>query len=356
MIDNLNRQILLASRPSGSPGLENFRLKTAERPKLGEGEVLLRTKWLSIEPYMRVAMEGLIMDLQGAKGPPGSRLGWTAQHILTGVGVGEPMGGATIAEVVESRDSRFAEGDVVLSYNGWQEFAIADGENMLKLDDDLPYTVHLGVLGVPGLTAYAGIDAVGQPKPGDVVVVSAAAGAVGSVAAQIALAQGARVIGIVSGDQKVRYLQDELGLHGAIDRLAPDFADQLAKACPEGVDIFVDCAGGAVFWATFPLIKDRGRIVILGVASKYAGTPQESALETTDFLESVFMRRLTITTSYWFERVHLEPEFHRDVSAWIKGGKFKYKEHIVDGLENAPQALLDVLRGKNDGKMIVRVS
>jgi NADPH-dependent curcumin reductase CurA len=219
MAAGINRQILLKSRPDGAPGPDNFELVRREVPEPAEGEVLIRTRYLSLDPYMRGRMSA-------------------AKSYAKPVEVGEPMVGGTVGEIVASRHAKFAVGDIVLGYGGWQDYALSGGVGVRKLDPAAaPVTTALGVLGMPGMTAYAGLLEIGRPKPGETVAVAAASGAVGSVVGQIAKIKGCRAVGIAGGPDKCRYVVDELGFDACVDHRAPDFARQLEAACPAGIDV-----------------------------------------------------------------------------------------------------------------------
>lgn len=362
-----NRQVILARRPAERlPSQDDFRVIDAELAPLGENEVMVKTEWLSIEPYMRAGMNGRILQSIQDEGDrwSGSRLGWIAACIQQGVEIGEVMQGTTVGSVVQSRNPRFREGDTVLGYGGWQQYHVDDGRRLRVLKTDgIPARAALGVLGVPGMTAYAGMKDIGYPAAGQTVVVSAALGAVGSVAAQIALIAGARTVGIASGQEKCRYLVEQLGLDSAVDRKSPDFPDALRAACPNGIDLYVENGGSSTFQAAFPLLNERARVQILGMISGYSrvnstvdmGPDNREALQGSDIALAVQMKRLTMKGTYWFERIELEDEFVDDVTTWIEAGSFQYREHVVENVENAPQALIDVLSGRNLGKMLVRV-
>ena len=247
----VNRRIVLAARPHGEPKPEHFRLEEGRTPVPKAGEVLLRTRWLSLDPYMRGRMSA-------------------AKSYAKPVELGDTMVGQTVSEVVASENPAFAEGDLVLSNSGWQEFAISDGRDLRRLDPaDGPPSQFLGILGMPGMTAYTGLLEIGRPRPGETVVVAAAAGPVGSLVGQIARIKGARAVGIAGGAEKCAYLTETLGFDAAVDHRAGDFAEALARACPDGIDVYFENVGGAVFDAVLPLFNDFARMPVCGLVADY---------------------------------------------------------------------------------------
>jgi NADPH-dependent curcumin reductase CurA len=339
MPNRTNRKIVLASRPEGAPQPGNFRLEESPAPEPREGEVLLRTLWLSLDPYMRGRMSA-------------------ARSYAKPVDVGEPMVGGTVNEVLESRHPDFKAGDIVLGYAGWQDYAVSNGAGLRKLDARrAPVSNALGVLGMPGMTAYTGLLTIGQPKPGETVVVAAATGPVGSTVGQIAKLKGCRAVGIAGGKEKCRYLTDELGFDAAVDHRSKNFPDELRAACPDGIDVYFENVGGAVWDAVFPLLKDFARIPVCGLIAQYNMTELPAGPDRTPQLfRQVLTKRLTIRGFIVSDFASQTEAFERDVSAWLKQGKIKFKEDVVEGLENAPQAFLGLLQGKNFGKLLVRVN
>jgi NADPH-dependent curcumin reductase CurA len=329
-----NRQILLKSRPEGTPTLGNFELTQGPVPEPADGEVLMRARYLSLDPYMRGRMSA-------------------AKSYAKPVGVGEPMVGGTVGEIVASRHPKFAVGDIVMGYGGWQDYALSNGAGLRKLDPTAaPVTTALGVLGMPGLTAYAGLAEIGQPKAGETVVVAAASGAVGSVVGQIARIKGCRAVGIAGGPDKCRFVADELGFDACIDHRAGDFARRLEAACPQGIDVYFENVGGAVQQAVWPLLNDFARIPVCGLIAQYnLATP----LPGPDMF-SVLRKRLTVRGFIVWDFAARQADFLREASEWVRGGTLKYREDVVEGLENAPAAFLGMLAGKNFGKMLVKVS
>jgi NADPH-dependent curcumin reductase len=334
-----NRRIVLASRPVGEPKDSDFRLEPVPIPKPGPGQVLARTLWLSLDPYMR----GRMSDAKSYAKP---------------VGIGEVMTGGTVGEVVHSNDPRFAPGDVVLGMGGWQEYAIMDGKELRKLDPSAaPLSTNLGVLGMPGMTAYTGLLNIGQPKPGETVVVAAATGPVGSLVGQIAKLKGCRAVGIAGGAEKCRALIDEFGFDAAVDHRAPDFADKLKAACPQGIDVYFENVGGAVWDAVFPLLNDFARIPVCGLIANYNMTELPPGPDRTPQLfRAILTKRLTIRGFIVWDFAAQAREFGTQVGQWLREGKIKYREDVVDGLENAPRAFMGLLKGKNFGKLLVRVA
>jgi NADPH-dependent curcumin reductase len=254
MAHRVNRQILLKSRPEGAPSLDNFELTESPVREPGEGEVLTRTLYLSLDPYMRGRMSA-------------------AKSYAKPAEVGQPMVGGTVGEIVASRNPKYAVGDIVLGYGGWQEYALSTGAGLRKLDPAVaPVSTALGVLGMPGMTAYVGLLEIGQPKPGETIVVAAASGAVGSVVGQIGKIKGCRAVGIAGGAEKCRFVTEELGFDACVDHRAPDFAKQLEAACPSGIDIYFENVGGAVQQTVWPLLNDFARIPVCGLIAQYNAT------------------------------------------------------------------------------------
>lgn len=331
---DINRQVLLKSRPTGAPGLENFELAEAPVPEAGDGEVVLRTLWLSLDPYMRGRMSA-------------------AKSYARPAEVGKPMVGGTVSEVTASRHPKFAVGDVVQSYAGWQDYARSDGSGLRKLDPALaPVSTALGVLGMPGMTAYVGLLEIGRPQPGETVVVAAASGAVGAVVGQIAKVKGCRAVGIAGGADKCRYVREELGFDACIDHRSDSFAAELEAACPGGIDVYFENVGGAVQAAVWPLLNDFARVPVCGLIAQYNAT---TPLPGPDMF-SVLRKRLTLRGFIVSDFADKQADFARDVGGWVRSGRIKYREDVVEGLENAPQAFLGLLQGRNFGKLLVKVS
>jgi NADPH-dependent curcumin reductase len=334
MTASVNRQVVLESRPEGVPTLDNFALTQAAIPEPGEGEVLMRTLYLSLDPYMRGRMSA-------------------AKSYAKPAAVGEPMVGGTVGEIVASRHPKYAAGDIVQGYGGWQEYALSNGTGLRKLDPAAaPVSTALGVLGMPGMTAYVGLAEIGQPKPGETVVVAAASGAVGSVVGQIAKIRGCRAVGIAGGADKCRYVVDTLGFDACVDHRAPDFRDALAAACPAGIDVYFENVGGAVQQTVWPLLNDFARIPVCGLIAQYNLT---TPMPGPDMF-TVLRKRLLLRGFIVWDFAARQGDFLREASEWVRSGRLKYREDIVDGLENAPAAFLGMLQGKNFGKTLVRVA
>lgn len=334
MADGINRQILLRSRPEGAPGLDNFELAQSPVPEPGDGEVLMRTRYLSLDPYMRGRMSA-------------------AKSYAKPVEVGEPMVGGTVGEIVASRNAKFAAGDIVMGYGGWQDYALSNGAGLRTLDPAAaPVTTALGVLGMPGMTAYVGLLEIGRPRPGETVVVAAASGAVGSVVGQIAKIKGCRAVGIAGGPDKCRYVVQELGFDACVDHRAADFARELKAVCPAGIDVYFENVGGAVQQAVWPLLNDFARIPVCGLIAQYnAATPMPGP-----DMFSVLRKRLTLRGFIVSDFAARQADFLREAGEWARSGRLKYREDVVEGLENAPAAFLGLLQGKNFGKLLVKVA
>ena len=274
------------------------------------------------------------------------------------VAIGDVMEGGTVSEVVQSRNPDFAEGDVVSSYAGWQEYALSDGTGLRKLDKSgPPLSTALGVLGMPGLTAYTGLLNIGQPKPGEAVCVAAATGPVGSLVGQIAKIKGARAIGIAGGPEKCKALIEEFGFDAAVDHKAANFAKELATACPKGIDVYFENVGGEVWTAVLPLLNDFARIPVCGLIAHYSATGLPPGPDRTpDLMLRVLRQRLTLRGFIVSDFASQAPQFYSDMSVWMREGKIKYREDIVDGLDAAPEAFIGLLKGQNFGKLIVRIA
>ncbi len=339
MASPINRQIVLASRPEGGPNLANFRLVEAAVPEPRDGEVLLRTIWLSLDPYMRGRMSA-------------------AKSYAKRVEVGEVMVGGTVSKVEASRHKDFVAGDIVLSYCGWQDYGVASGEALRKLDPArAPVSTALGVLGMPGMTAYTGLKTIGQPKAGETVVVAAATGPVGSLVGQIAKLEGCRAVGIAGGAEKCRFLVEDLGFDAAVDHRVGDFAHKVKEACPDGIDVYFENVGGAVWDAVFPLLNDFARVPVCGLVAHYNDTTLPPGPDKTPALmRAVLSKRLTLRGFIVRDFAAQAPAFERNVGEWLRQGKIKYREDVVDGLEKAPEAFIGLLKGRNFGKLLVRVA
>ena len=333
-----NRQILLASRPHGEPTLDNFELVEMQLPSPAPGQLLLRSLYLSLDPYMRGRMSG-------------------EKSYASPVEIGGVMGGQAVAEVVESNHPDHRVGEIVLAPVGWQEYMLSDGDGLQEIDPALgPVSYALGVLGMPGLTAYTGLLNIGQPQPGETLVVAAASGAVGSVVGQIAKLKGCRVIGIAGGAEKCRYVKEELGFGDCLDHREPNLADRLRTACPEGIDIYFENVGGEVFTAVFPLLNNFARIPVCGLIAHYNATEAPAGPDRLpQLMHQLLVKRLTFRGYIVSDFASQYPQFLEEVGGWLRDGRIKYKEDVTEGLENAPRELIGMLRGENFGKKIVRV-
>lgn len=340
----VNRQILLVSRPDPARGPEeaNFALHTAPMPEPGPGEVLVQTLWLSLDPYMRARM-------------------YDGANYAAGVALGAPMVGNTVSRVLASILPGFAPGDLVESAHGWQEYAAVPADSLRRIDPALaPVSTALGVLGMPGQTGYTALMRHGRPQPGETVLVSAASGPVGTVVGQTARLVGARAVGIAGGAAKCAFLTDELGFHAAVDHRGPDFAARLAAACPGGVDIYYDNVGGPVAAAVLPLLNPGARFLVCGTVAvdrdRPGSAPASGSMQ--DLLSAALVKRLTIKGFVYDDPdlTALEGEFRTRVGAWLREGKLRYREDVVEGLEAAPRAFLGLFAGANFGKLLVRVT
>ncbi len=333
-----NTRIVLASRPLGPVKPDNFRIETQQAPAPGDGEILLKILFLSLDPYMRGRMDD-------------------AESYAAPVAVNAVMEGGTVAEVVESRHSDFHPGDIVLSHSGWQSYAISNGVGLRKLDPNAaPLSTAVGILGMPGFTAYAGLLTIGQPKPGETVVVAAASGPVGATVGQIARIKGARAIGIAGGAEKCAYIRDELGFDVAIDHRAPDFSAQLKQACPKGIDVYFENVGGPVWDAVFPLLNTFARIPVCGLVAQYDELDLSGKDRLPVLMRDILKKSLTVRGFIQREFVDQRPLFLETMSGWLRSGEVKYREDIVDGLANAPEAFMGLLKGHNFGKLVIRVA
>lgn len=330
-----NRQIVLSSRPLGIPQAEDFAMKTAPVPELREGEFLVRNMFLSIDPAMR---------------------GWVnaAANYSDPVGIGEVMRSFAAGTVVASRHPRYAEGDQVMGMLGWQEYAVTDGRTIRRkvVEQDLPLSLSLGILGINGVTAYFALTEVGEPRPGDTVVVSTAAGAVGSAAGQIARIAGCRTVGIAGGAQKVALCREEFGFDAAIDYKSETFEADLAAACPNGVNVYYDNTGGPITDAVLRHIAKGARIVVCGTASvsSWAPWPSGPRVERHLLNKAARMQGFLI-----WDYEHRYEEAVSRLAGWVRDGRLRYREEILDGLEQAPGSIASLYRGDNLGKRLIRL-
>lgn len=334
-----NRQVLLASRPDGEPVAENFDLAETEIPTPGDGEMLLRTVYLSLDPYMRGRMNA-------------------EKSYAEPVPVGGVMEGGTVSVVEKSNGGKFAEGDIVVGRSGWQDFAVSDGTSLGKVDPSIaPISTALGVLGMPGMTAYSGLLRLGKPKEGETLVVAAASGAVGANVGQIAKIKGCRAVGVAGGKEKCDFVVNELGFDACLDHRADNFEAQLAAACPDGIDIYFENVAGRVLEAVIPLFNFWARMPVCGLIAQYSMTDLPQGVNKLPALmRAVLTYRLHIEGFIVRDFADMHADFQRDMSRWVQSGEVKYKEHRVAGLENAPATLMGLLKGANFGKVVIEVS
>ncbi len=328
------QSLLLKERPTGMPSAKNFTLATDAIPAPGAGEVLTRTLYLSIDPYMR----GRLSD---------------RKSYAPSVQIGEVMTGETVGEVLASNDPGFVPGDILVGPRGWSTHIVSKAEGLTKLTGTLaPLSTYLGVLGMPGVTAYYGMSDIGQPKAGETVLISAASGAVGSVAGQLAKRAGCRVVGVAGGPDKCLYVQEQLGFDACVDHHAGDLDAQIADACPKGVDVYFENVGGAVQEAAFKALNFFSRVIMCGMVAQY----NDTEFRPGPNLGFVVAKRVKIQGLIVFDKPERYGEWRALAAPWILDGSFRYRETIVDGLENAPEALSLVLSGGNFGKMVVKVA
>ena len=334
-----NQKMVFAKRPVGEPGDECFRLEESPVPPLQDNQILIKVCWLSLDPYMR----GRMHDVKSYAAP---------------MEIGDVMVGETTGIVIQSTSDAYAVGDRVAAHMGWQSYIVADADDPRLMKVDLAngsLSAHLGVVGMPGRTAYFGLTEVGKPQPGETLVVAAASGAVGSVVGQIARIKGLRAVGIAGGPEKCRYVKEELHFDACIDYKAGNLAAELAAACPHGIDIYFENVGGAVFDAVLPLLNSRARVPVCGVVAQYNATGLPDGPDRLPLLlETILKKRLRMQGFIIFDDYgHRYDEFYRDMSAWYADGRIKYREQQVQGLENAPEAFIGLLEGRNFGKLVV---
>lgn len=337
--DSRNRRLILAERPKGEPTRDTLKMTEGAIPDAGKGQMLLRTQYLSLDPYMR----GRMSDAPSYADP---------------VAIGDVMIGGTVSQVVDSHVDGFKKGDWVLSFNGWQDYALSDGKGVTKLDttpDRLSWA--LGILGMPGFTAWAGLTQIGAPQKGETICVAAATGPVGATVGQIGKRLGCRVVGIAGGPDKCRYAVEELGFDACIDHKAPGMADALAEAAPDGIDVYFENVGGKVLDAVLPLLNTNARVPVCGLVSQYNATSLPDGPDRMGWLMGQILRkRMTLRGFIIFDDFgHLYPEFAREMGGWVDSGDIKYREEMIDGLANAPAAFVGLLKGENFGKRVIRV-
>jgi NADPH-dependent curcumin reductase CurA len=327
-----NRRVLLASRPSGWVSEANFRIDETPLPQPAQGEVLVKNLWLSLDPYMR----GRMSD---------------AKSYVKGVELGEVMVGQTVGEVVSSRNEKFKEGDKVLTQLGWQLFGTT--REATRVDEKrAPLSCYLGVIGMPGMTAYFGLKDIGQPKRGETVVVSAASGAVGSVVGQLAKIWGCRAVGIAGGGQKCDYVARELGFDACVDYKAANLKEALRQACPSGVDVYFDNVGGQIFDTLLAQMNLHARVVVCGLISDYNAT-EPYAIRNW---RAVLVNRIRLQGMIVFDWKERYGEAMKALGGYFGEGKLKYRESVIEGLDNAPRGLIALLKGENFGKQLVKLA
>ena len=334
-----NRQWTLASRPVGAPSLNNFNFVESDIPQPEKGEVLLRTVYLSLDPYMR----GRMSDAESYADP---------------VAIDEVMVGGVVCRIEASQHPDFAVGEWVVAFTGWQDYAISDGEGLLKLGPQPAQPSYaLGVMGMPGLTAYMGLLDIAKPQAGETVVVAAATGAVGSLVGQIAKLQGCKVVGIAGGEEKCRYAVEALGFDICLDHHSEDLAIQLEQACDAGIDVYFENVGGKVFDAVWPLLNSCARIPLCGMISQYNATALPQGPDRLGMLmASLLVKRIKMQGFIVFDDYgDRYNEFNQAMLQWLEQGKIQYREDVRDGLENSAEAFIGLLEGKNFGKLVMRV-
>lgn len=337
--DRINRQWILAERPVGEPDDSTLRLIETPVPTPGKGQMLLRAEYLSLDPYMRGRMSA-------------------ARSYAAPVEIGEVMVGGTVSRVVTSDVKGFAPGDWVLNYGGWQDYSLSDGAGVTNLGPDPAHTSWaLGILGMPGFTAWAGLTQIGQPKPGETIVVAAATGPVGATVGQIGKILGCRVVGIAGGPEKCAYAVEKLGFDACVDHKRDDLAQALAEATPDGIDIYFENVGGRVFDAVMPRLNTFARIPVCGLIAQYNATELPPGPDRLSLLMgTILTRQMTVRGFIIFDTfAPLYPEFAKQMTGWIAEGRIHYREEIIDGLVNAPQAFIGLLRGENFGKRVIRL-
>jgi NADPH-dependent curcumin reductase CurA len=332
----MNRQITLAARPAGYPKESDFNLVQAHVPVPGSGEMLIRIIYLSLDPYMR----GMMDD---------------RKSYVPSLQIGDLMPGGTVGKVLQSNHPGFVKGDIVEGRLGWREYAVSDGQELRKVNPQIaPVSTALGVLGMPGLTAYFGLLEIAKPQPGETVVISAAAGAVGSVVGQIAKIKGCRVVGIAGSDTKINYLVGELGFDAAFNyKSVENYFEVLHEICPDGIDVYFDNVGGAITDAVFRLLKPRARVSVCGQISLYNLERPEAGPRLLPYL---LVKQARAEGFLIFQFADRYSEALQQLTEWLQAGRLKYREDIVDGLENAPRAFIGMLHGRNLGKQLIKLA
>ena len=333
-MENQNRQILLKRRPVGMPTTADFTIADAPVPDPGDGEVLVRGIYLSLDPYMRGRISA-------------------ARSYAKPVEIGAVMEGRVVGQVVRSRDAAFQPGDYVFGGHGWQLYSAVPGKGLVKLDPaEAPLSTALGVLGMPGLTAYVGLSEIGRPQQGETVVVSAASGAVGAVAGQLAKRSGAYVVGIAGGADKCRFVETELCFDTSVDHRAPDLGAALDRACPNGIDVYFENVGGAVQQAVFPRLNDFARMIMCGMVAEYNDVEPRPGPN----LMATVRKRIKIQGFIVGDQWQRWGDYRAMAAPLVSSGALKYREDIVDGLDSAPEAFIGLLQGRNFGKLLIRLA
>ena len=334
-----NRRYVLAERPRGEPTAGTLRLEKTDVPRPGGGQMLVRTVYLSLDPYMR----GRMSDAASYAKP---------------VAIDDVMVGGTVGRVVASNLDGFEAGDWVLGFNGWQDYALSNGAGVTKLDEDLRHpSWALGILGMPGFTAWAGLREIGQPKEGETLVVAAATGPVGATVGQIGKLKGCRVVGVAGGPKKCDWAVNGLGFDNCVDHKADGFADGLAAATPNGIDVYYENVGGKVFDAVLPRLNPHARVPVCGLVSAYNATSLPDGPDRLgQFMGQILRKKLRVQGFIIFDAFgHLYSEFAKEMGQWVENGDIRYREEMIDGLEAAPGAFIGLLKGENFGKRVIRV-
>ncbi|WP_323750751.1 NADP-dependent oxidoreductase [Marinobacter sp.] len=334
-----NQKFTLVKRPVGMPDDTHLKLEESDIPAVGDGQVLLLTRYLSLDPYMR----GRMNDGASYASP---------------VGLGEVMTGEAVSEVLESRHPDLSPGDMVVGRTGWQTHSVVHADELFRIDPELaPPSAWLGVMGMTGFTAYVGLLEFGKPKAGETVVVSAASGAVGQIVGQIAKMEGCRVVGVAGADDKCQHVVEHYGFDACVNYKDDDFKAQLAKACPDGIDVYFENVGGKVFEAVMKLVNTFARIPVCGRIAHYNQTElPEGPDRMIPFMGQILVKRLMFRGFIQSDHNELLPQFRRDMSQWLKEGKVRYQEDVVEGFENTATAFQGLLQGRNRGKLVIKVS
>lgn len=347
VVDRINRRIVLAGRPRGEPVLSDFRLEEVELPPVGQGQVLLETVWLSLDPYMRGRMDEESDDPSYADSLP----------------LGSTMVGGTVSRVLESRFAGLEEGDLVLASSGWQAYQVRGGGGLERLDPAMQNPQHtLSILGMPGYTAYHGLLRIADPQPGETLVLAASTGAVGSIVGQLGKMHGCRVVGIAGGQEKCDWAVEALGYDAAVDHRDPAMPALLAAACPDGIDIYFENVGGPVWDAVLPLLNRRARVPVCGLIAQYneenlpPGPDRMPLLQMAILAQRILMQGFIISDHYVEDGVDNRPGWFAALREWTESGQIVYREDVTEGLENAPRTFIGMLRGENFGKTVIRVA